>query len=206
MPIPFIHASEVWNFDVWRALERSIHLDMNRPRSLISLCIFIILASCGMEDTLGDPNIAPELKSYVGEFFSILKKNKVGVSAIKFKEIDNINFANTSSDHLYGKCTIDENKDKIANVNVNTSYVRNIDIYLHNIEKDFPDQTATVLKMVVFHELIHCVFEKEHDSTNRGIMAKDITHVLTRDAIEMSLLIDFSLTDAYISELGRINL
>ncbi|NRA46350.1 MAG: hypothetical protein HRU09_15465 [Oligoflexales bacterium] len=179
---------------------------MKRHRSIISFLFFMIVVSCGVEDTLGDPNIDPQLTGYVDEFFSILRKNRVGVSAHKFKEIDNIQFANTSSDHLYGKCTIDENKDKIASVNVKTSYVRNVDIYLHNIQKDFPDQSETVLKMVVFHELIHCVFEKEHDETNRGIMAKDITHVLTRDAIEMSLLIDFSLTDAYISELNRIEL
>ncbi|MFK7827438.1 MAG: hypothetical protein AB8G05_25055 [Oligoflexales bacterium] len=179
---------------------------MDRSSILVSLFFFSVLGSCGIEDKLGDPNVSPELRIFVDEFFSILKKNKVGVSAIKYKEIENINFAQTSSDHLYGKCTIDENKDKIASVNIKTSYVRNIEIYMHNIEKDFPDQSDTVLKMVVFHELIHCVFEKEHDDYNKGIMAKDITHVLTRNAIEIGLLIDYSLTDAYISELGRISL
>lgn len=179
---------------------------MKRQRLLIALTFFTILAACGMEDRLGDPNIAPELTAHVDEFFAILEKNRVGVSAAKYKEIQNIKFAQTTSDHLYGKCTIDENKDKVGNVNINTSYVRNIDIYMHNIEQDFPDQQDTVLKMVVFHELIHCVFEKEHDSYNLGIMAKDITHVLTRDEIEIGLLIDYSLTDAYISNLKRIDL
>ena len=188
-----------------RVSERGLQIGMKRSITLIS-SVFFVVVSCGIENKLGEPNVAPELRVFVDEFFSILKKNKVGVSAIRYKEIENIEFSQTSADHLYGKCTIDENKDKIGSINVKTSYVRNVQIYMHNIEKDFPDQSDTVLKMVVFHELIHCVFEKEHHSSDKGIMAKDITHVLTRDEIAIGLLINDSLTEAYISELSRINL
>ena len=179
---------------------------MKLTKKLLTCLTFVIFLSCGLEESRLKLDVDAELTHHVSNFIDKIRENKVSFPYKNYKELKSVKISNHTESKDYGICIIEENENRLANsVRVEASTTRKIIIYNEKIKNDFPENYSQMVKLITYHELIHCLLEKEHDHGINGIMTTNVSDLLFLYPLSIEQLIRKSLTPNYIDTLDFID-
>jgi len=170
----------------------------------IPLFMTLLFKGCGSDNQV-NLKIDLELETHVKSFISTLKDNGVSIPFKNYREMRSVEISDTEDSHDYGICIIELNENRFADtVLLESAINRRVLIFKEKIIADFPHNYEQMLKLVVYHELIHCILEKEHDHSTDGIMATNVSDLLYLYPFTLDNLIESSLTPDYLKSLNMI--